>query len=215
MNGEELVKKVRLLVNESDDSSDVSLLSPDTRSLDDSIKELLPQAVAFVQRNKSSACRRVNTVSTSTVQLVEKDDSGGGRMLLPNDFVSLVHFKLPAWERPITALQPAASRLAMRQFNAHTRAGVSKPVAVEALDEGGRKVALLFPAPLITLIAPDSFVYEALFDFSKGLQCYDNEMLDAVLYECTALLYTLFERYDAANTFHSLALAACGRGAAT
>ncbi|MBQ5752198.1 MAG: hypothetical protein IIV89_05055, partial [Bacteroidaceae bacterium] len=77
------MKKVRLLVNESDDSSDVSLLSPDTRSLDDSIKELLPQAVAFVQRNKSSACRRVNTVSISTVQLVEKDDSGGGRMLLP------------------------------------------------------------------------------------------------------------------------------------
>ena len=215
MDGEQLVKKVRLLVNESDDSSDVSLLSVDTRSLDDTIKELLPQAVAFVQRNKSDACRRVNIVSASTVQLVEKDDSGGGRMLLPNDFVSLVHFKLPAWERPVTALQPAASRLAMRQFNAHTRAGVFNPVAIESFNEDGKRVALLFPAPFTTLIAPDSFVYEAVFDFSVGLQNYDPEMLDAVLYECTALLYTLYERYDAANTFHSLALAACGRGAAT
>lgn len=215
MNGEELVKKVRLFVNESDDSSDVSLLSVDTRSLDDTIKELLPQAVAFVQRNKSDACRRVNTVSSPLVKHIDNDTSGGGRMLLPDDFVSLVHLKLPAWERPVTVLQPAASRLAMRQFNAHTRAGVFNPVAIESFNEDGKRVALLFPAPFTTLIAPDSFVYEAVFDFSVGLQNYDPEMLDAVLYECTALLYTLFERYDAANTFHSLALAACGRGAAT
>ena len=42
---EELVKRVRVLVNEVGDDVSVSLLSDDARSFDKSIEALLPQAV--------------------------------------------------------------------------------------------------------------------------------------------------------------------------
>jgi hypothetical protein len=55
---EELIKKVRYLINETEDDSGVSLITDDIRSIDDTIMELLPQAVAIVQ--KQSCGRYVN-----------------------------------------------------------------------------------------------------------------------------------------------------------
>ena len=46
----ELMAKVRLLLNEDGDAS-VTLLSDDTRNIDDCIESLLPDAVLFVQMN--------------------------------------------------------------------------------------------------------------------------------------------------------------------
>ena len=45
-----LVEKVRVLLNEADGDSGVSLISDDTLLLDKHIKALLPEAVLFVQR---------------------------------------------------------------------------------------------------------------------------------------------------------------------
>ncbi len=63
----ELLRKVRIVINEAVDDNDVSLLSVDTRSLDDSILELLPRAVLFVQSNKGVNARaehdRLRTLS--------------------------------------------------------------------------------------------------------------------------------------------------------
>ena len=45
----DLVKKVRCLVNEAESDAEVSLITDDRRSLDDTVIALLPQAVALVQ----------------------------------------------------------------------------------------------------------------------------------------------------------------------
>jgi hypothetical protein len=54
------------------------------------------------------------------------------------------------------------------------------------------------------------FLYEAVFNPADGLYGADADMVTAIVYECAALLYTMFERYDAANSCHALAMAACG-----
>jgi hypothetical protein len=54
------------------------------------------------------------------------------------------------------------------------------------------------------------FVYEAQFDIAEGLNMCDSRMADAVSYVCVALLYNVFERYDAAKSFMSFAAALCG-----
>lgn len=209
MDCSELIKKVRLVINEATDDSDVSLLSVDSLQFDDTIRELLPRAVSFIQKNKGVG--RVNARNVSPVAInVTADVSGGGLLQLPGDFVSLVSLQLKGWQSPVHHLHAHDSREAMWQQNGYTRAGCCRPVCVESLREQGGRCALLFPLPEGEGAEPLLFVYEAAFNADDGLEGYDEGMVDAVVYMCASLLYTMFERYDAANAMLSFALAASG-----
>lgn len=211
MESNELLKKVRLVINEAADDSDVSLLSVDTRQLDDCIMELLPSAVSFIQKNKGAAAGRVNTRTLEPNDMeVKTDESGGGMLLLPYDFVGLVSLQLSGWQSPAHHLHAHDSREAAWQRNEYTRAGSCRPVCVEAFTPAGERCAMLFPLPDGDAVKPLHFVYEAAFNAAYGLNGYDDGMVDAVVYECASLLYRMFERYDAANAMLSQALAACG-----
>lgn len=207
----ELIRKVRLVINEAGNDDDVSLLSADTRSLDETIAGLLPRAVMFIQKNKGSGAGRVNTkAATPSALEITADGVGGGTLLLPGDFVALVSLQLAGWESPVSRLCAHNSRDAAWQRNGHTRAGCCRPVCIEAFTPDGKRCAQLFPLPTGDGAVPVHFVYEAAFDAGEGLSGYDGWMVDAVVYECASLLYTMFERYDAANSMLALALAACG-----
>lgn len=206
----ELLRKVRIVINEAVDDNDVSLLSVDTRSLDDSILELLPRAVLFVQSNKgvNAGCVNSRTVTPSALDITV-DEDGAGELSLPDDFVSLVSLQLVGWQSPACRMYAHNSRETLWQQNEYTRAGCCRPVCVEVLKPGGKRCAKLFPLPDGEGAVPKHFIYEAAFKAEDGLNGYDNGMVDAVVYKCASLLYTMFERYDAANAMLSLALAAC------
>lgn len=209
MSTDELVERVRVLINEAENEGNISLLSVDTRSLDDSIKELLPQAVAFVQENKGRGAGRVNVRSIAAEDVsLEYDARGGARLQLPDDFVALVALRLNGWERSVNLLLPENSREAQWQYNSNTRGGCCRPAAIREQAPDGSRQAFLVPCSCSNTPQLECFVYEALFDAAKGLLNNDSAMADAVAYECAALLYTVFERADAAHLFHSLALAA-------
>jgi hypothetical protein len=211
MESNELLKKVRLVINEAADDSDVSLLSVDTRQLDDCIMELLPSAVSFIQKNKGAAAGRVNTRTLDPDDVeVKSGESGGAVLLLPHDFVELVSLQLAGWQSPVHRLYAHDSREAAWQRNEYTRAGICRPVCVEAFTPAGERCAMLFPLPDGDSAKPLHFVYEAAFNAADGLDGYDDGMADAVVYECASLLYRMFERYDAANAMLSQALTACG-----
>ena len=204
-----IVKKVRCLVNEAESDADVTLLTSDLRHIDDNIKALLPQAVAMVQKLKTPECGPVNVKSFSPVPVAVTDNGdGGGSLLLPDGFVGLVAAQLDGWERPATVAFPGGSPEAVRQKSAYTRAGLCKPVCVLDVNSGGQRVLLFYP-----LVGSQgtlkSFVYEAALDLVEGGLACCASMADAVAYECAALLYNMFERYDAANSFFSLASALC------
>lgn len=211
MDCDELLKKVKIVINEAGDDSDVSLLSADTRRLDDSILELLPRAVSLIQKSKGVVAGRVNTKSPLTSSLdIKSNGEGGGVFVLPDDFVRLVSFQLEGWRSPVNQLYAHNSREAAWQHNEYTRAGVCRPVCFESLNKNGERCAVLYPLPKDEGAKPKYFIYEATFNPADGLNGYDDGMPDAVVYECASLLYAMFERYDAANAMLSQALAACG-----
>ena len=121
---------------------------------------------------------------------------------------TVAELQLDGWQRPCTRLYSAGSAVAASQNNPVTRAGVCRPVAVESVGNDGARVALLYPsqgdAPRFR-----HFVYEAEFNADEGLDGCSNQLADAVAYNCAALLYSVFERPDAANMFLSLAMALC------
>lgn len=204
----ELVKKVRRLVNEAESDADVSVVTADYRSLDDCIVALLPQAVSLVQKMKNSTTEAVNVkiLSPAVIGITDNGD-GTGSMPLPNDYVGPVVVQLEGWRRPARFVDISSSEAA-RQCNEYTRAGCCKPVCIESVNAVGERVLLLCPLPAAPAKVK-SFIYEACFAAGDVSLNSSTPMANAVAYECAALLYNMFERYDAANSFMSLAAALC------
>lgn len=210
MKESELVEKVRQTINEADDDSAVTLLTPDRRSFDDNIKRLLPRAVAFVQKNKQAMARvNVKAATPSAVPVVGSGD-GAGYIVLPADFVSPVSLSVAGWKQPCTKFYSPRSHKALLQRGKDTRAGFFRPVCVEDVMPDGVRCVRLYPLPQGSAAVVENFVYEATYNAADGLGICDAAMADAVVYECAALLYTMFERFDTANMYHSLALSLCG-----
>lgn len=203
-----LIKKVRCIINETEEDYEISVISDKVRSFDDIIKELLSQAVALVQQNKGAKGGFVNVkILTSTTGLILDNGDGTGYITLPDDFVELLYCKLNVWKRPCTIIYSSSSPQAARQYNKATRAGILKPVCVEGVNTAGNKSVELFPAPAGAKV--EKFLYEAMFNVNDGLNRCDKNMIDAVVYACASLVYNMFERYDAANSFMSYAMALC------
>lgn len=204
----ELVRRVRVVINETADDEEVSLLSPDTRSLDKTILEMLPQAVAFIQHNKGNGAVHVNLRSAKNLSISHA--FGGGIMVLPEDLEVLVSMKLEKWNSPVHTIHAIDSREAAWQQNEFTAAGYCRPVCVESFTPGGVRCALLYPFASDDSSTPEHFIYEGRFNASEGLESRGDSIVDAVVYMCASLVYTMFERHDSANSMLALALAACG-----
>lgn len=206
----DIVSKVRRLLNEAESDEQLTLLSEDTRSMDDHIVALLPQAVALTQRNKGSGAGCVNARHVDPdLACLSAGSDGCAVIALPRDFYAVVSVQLNGWRQPCTELVQPGSTVAIAQSNEHTRTGTCRPVAVECMAADGSRVAKLYPLPGSGVPRLDHFVYEAEFNAADGLDGCSRQLADAVAYNCAALLYNVFERPDAANMFLSLASALC------
>lgn len=204
---ESLVKKVRRLVNEAESDADVSLMTDCNRSLDDIVRELLPQAVALVQNNSAGGYVNVKALPQADRKLVSSSD-GCPSVALPSDFARLVSLQLNSWKRPCLQISSSDSSDAVNVLNGSSFAGVFRPLCVEGVTEQGKRVVKVFPSKSTDV--PMHFVYEAQYNAGEGLVQCDENMADAVAYACTALLYNVFEKHDAAKSFMSYAMALCG-----
>ena len=204
---QELINKVRYLINETDADAGISLITDDMRSIDDTIIKLLPQAVAIVQKQSNGKHVNVKNILPSNIAINELPD-GTYAIALPTDFAALVLIKLKSWKTPCFEVSLPGSPEARYKFGGNASAVSLRPVCVEDFTSGGERVLKLFPANSSDRVS--HFVYEAQFNAVYGLDTCDKRMADAVSYVCAALLYNVFERYDAAKTFMSFATALCG-----
>ena len=94
---DELRLKVRQIINEMHDDSAVTLLSDDTRSIDEHIAALLPDAVLWIQRNKGWGS--LNPKDATDAEVKDNGD-GTGEITLPEDFVKLIALRMEGWQRP-------------------------------------------------------------------------------------------------------------------
>lgn len=202
----QLHDKVRALLNEAVNDATVTLLTDDTRSIDNHIKTLLPDAVLFVQRNKGMGMLNPKAVVNVAV---ESNADGVCRILLPDDFVALVSLQLNGWLRPCTVLFPADSAVAHAQFNKYTRSGSCKPVCVETISETGERTISCYSLPPDVQPSVQHFIYEAAYNVNDGLSGDDEALHNAVAYQCAGLVYTVFELHENASVLFGVASAYC------
>ena len=202
-----LIKKVRYLINETEDDSGVTLITDDTRSIDDTILELMPQAVAIAQKNSHGKYVNVKSLTDKNVSAIIASD-GFKSVVLPSDFVALVSVKLGSWKVACAKVSSPSSLAVLYRLNNNLSSYSLMPVCVEDVTESGTKALKLFPSSSSDALV--HFVYEAQFNATEGLGMCEDCMADAVSYVCAALLYNVFERYEAAKSFMSFAMALCG-----
>lgn len=204
----ELHERVRQLINEVDDDSAVTLLTDDTRSIDEHIDALMHDAVLFIQKNKRYGYVNPKSINADEITIVDNGD-GTGSFELPEDFVSLVSLELEGWLRPCTKLYPAASVEAQAQFNPNMRAGCCKPVCVEGVSLSGKRRLCYYSLPPDSVPIVKTFVYEAKYKSEEGLSGTDVALHKGVAYQCAALLYGMFEKGDNAAYFSRIAASLC------
>lgn len=200
-----LVDKVRTLLNEVRGEEGLTLITDDTLLLDRYITELLPEAVLFVQMNRTrGVLNGKNFVGCS----VSVTDDGKGFIALPEDYVRLVSLKLDVWKKPCFVAAEADSPADTAQYNKYMQAGKYSPVCIEVPSAEGIQLNVY---PVTTEPAPevDYLIYEAKYDSSKGLATKNDFLFQAVAYQCAGLVCNVFEKYDAANSFLGLAAALC------
>lgn len=202
-----LIKKVRYLINETEDDAGVTLITDDTRSIDDTILELMPQAVAIVQKNSNGRYVNAKSLTGNNASVIVASD-GFKSLVLPSDFVALVSVKLDSWKVACVEVSSPSLQTVLYRLNNNISSIYLRPVCVEDVTENGTKTLKLFPSCNSDSLA--HFVYEAQFNPADGLAMCEDCMADAVSYVCTALLYNVFERYEAAKSFMSFAMALCG-----
>lgn len=205
---EQLKNRVRQLLNETGDDSDVTLLTEDTRSLDTHIDSLLPEAVLYVQMNKG-----LGSINPKQLIVVDSDicDNGdcSGSFVLPDDFVRIVVIDMNGWQRACTVLYPEDSPVGMMQMNPYSRAGYCKPICVERHSDDGRRLLCYYSLPSGVKPKVKRFVYEAAYDAANGLSGIEEFLHNAVIYRCAALLYNVFGRFDYANALSAMAASYC------
>lgn len=203
---DELRLKVRQIINEMYDDSAVTLLSDDTRSIDEHIAALLPDAVLWIQRNKGWGS--LNPKNAIEAKIKDNGD-GTGEIVLPEDFVKLISLKMEGWQRPCLQMFPSESAVAAAQHNHYTRAGHCRPVCVESYNGDGRVVLSYYSLPKESEPQITELLYEARYNPDEGLSGCDIALHKAVAYQCAAMLFNVFERRDCANSLMAIASAYC------
>ena len=200
-----LVDKVRTLLNEVRGEGGVSLITDDTLLIDKYIGELLPEAVLFVQMNRTRGV--VNGKNFAGCKVALSSD-GKGVIALPEDYVRLVSLKLNFWRKPCFAASDVGSFDENAQQNKYLQAGRFSPVCVEVPSDEGMQLDV-YPVGEGSVPEVEYLIYEARYDADKGIATKNAFLVQAVAYQCAGLVCNVFEKYDAANAFFSLAGALC------
>lgn len=200
---EDIVSKVRSIMNEIGEDANTSLLEEDTIKIDEYIKSCIPEAVSLVVQNSPNRC--VNPKSSSALAIGNSD--GTGYIELPSDYIALVAFKMIGWKRIVSKTHGADSEVYKAQNNPATRAGKCKPVCVETYDYTGKHIMEYYSVGSTDEHTVEMFVYESKFDESVGLNIeIGNPLFGAVCYMCASLVYSIFENQPTAKEMQTIAI---------
>ena len=135
----DLLAEVRLTLDENQKESAYLESGTDNMELDEIIRAKLPDAVKAIH----SACP-AGMLEPLPMDIPEaaqyKGTDGSGYVVLPPDFLRLVHFKLVSWNRGCSVAHEEGSRTALMQRNPFTRGTPLKPVCVFSHDLNGNRV---------------------------------------------------------------------------
>lgn len=204
MTEQEIINKVRNIMNEAGEEAKLSLLSEDTVKLDEYIKSSIPDAVDIIIANSPVRC--VNKKSNTSARLVNSGD-GTGYLILPDDYVSLIAFKITGWKRIVAMAYPIESEEYKVQCNEYTRSGLHKPTCFLSYNSAGDRILEFYASGTLASSKVDTFVYEGKYDSTNGLGLSPNDPLSsAVCYMCASLVYSIFENEKTAKEMQTISL---------
>ena len=142
---DELVKEVRVTLDENQVESEYLQSSTENMELNEIIRSKMPDAVRGIVEMCPVSLLNADALTLADDDLTTNKD-GSGYVVLPNDFLRLVSFKLASWNRAVTSVADEGSPTGLMQRNAFTRGTPMKPVCVLSHKADGRRVLEYFTA---------------------------------------------------------------------
>lgn len=155
---EELVKEVRITLDENASQSAYLKENRDNLELDEIIISKLPEAA----RDVTESCP-IESLDPVEMDVSVTSTEGGGIITLPDDFLRFVSLRMSGWNRSVTSLAAEGSDIDMMQRNPYTRGTSTKPVCVFTHTESGKKAIEYFGSSS----SVDKALYMPLPDIEK------------------------------------------------
>lgn len=204
MTEDEIVKKVRSIMNDLGEDESLTLLGEDTVKLEEYIRSAIPDAVLLVQQNSS-----VGSVNAKTETVTATADAATGFLSVgvPTDYVRMIALRMSSWDKAVSETYAYGSEQYRRQSNAVTRSGASNPVVIEGYGSDGKRVLEMYD-PKKGSGTVTTFVYEASYKSSEGLSGLSSgdALAAAVCYMTASLVYRYFENTSTAEELAKVSL---------
>ena len=142
---EELVEAVRITLDENQVESEYLATGTDNMELDEMIRAKLVYAVRSILEMCHVGMMEAEEMDLPDTAQLPTDD-GSGSILLPEDFLRLVSFKLQSWNRAVTTVADEGSPTDLIQRNPFTRGTPLKPICVFAHNAEGQRTMEYFTA---------------------------------------------------------------------
>lgn len=200
----EIVSKVKAIMNEIGEDTNSSLLDEDTIKIDEYIKSCIGDALSLIILN--SGIKSINP-KKDTGTKANKNDDGSGYIILPDDFVKLLAFKMNGWKRAVSVAYPLDSEEAKRQANIYTRGGENKPICLLSYSPEGEKILEYYSLGSEADHTISLFVYEAAYDSESGINVSSSDpIFYALCYMAASLVYSIFENPNTAKEMQTIAI---------
>lgn len=198
---EAIISKVKAIMNEIGEETNASLLDEDTIRIDEYIESCIGDALALLMLNSTRPVNPKNCTESATVK-----EDGSGYVVLPDDFVKLIAFRMEGWKRTVSEAYPLGSEKAKHQSNVYSRGTKSKPACVLSYSPEGKKILEYYSIGKGEQSTISVFVYEASFDGSEvNMESYSPEF-HALCYMTSSLVYSIFENPSTAKEMQTIAI---------
>lgn len=201
---ERIVRDVRVAMDQN--AGDVQLIAgedEDTLSLDEIIRS---KAVEAVRRVESSAPVQFLEEGHQFGDSVSIDADGSGRVLLPNDFMRLIAFRMSDWERTAYgAITPAHPQYAQQSSRFKGLRGTpQKPVCAIVNQPEGKMLEFYSCDSNEAYVEYATYIPYPTIDDSDGIDI-SERCYEAVIYTAASLVLTAYGEADKAQLLASLA----------
>lgn len=196
-----IVSDVRIAINENISSSEALDIDIDNLELEEIIKQKILEAIQLVNETAPSYLIKGKKIGATPI----KNQDGSGYIILPDDFMRLIMFKMDGWKRPVTYAMQDSSPDYILQKNKYVRGGIDKPKCAITTGINGEKILEYYSLPgsvSTHIITHDFYVpYPGVTDNQTEIS---PNLYRAVIYVTASLTMTALEKTEYANYFMEL-----------
>ncbi len=190
MTRKELINIVKTKVDElSPVNAEIQLINPNgDKPIDSFVDNLLDECAKEVLQKAPAS--RLDGVSGNVEVHANKD--GSGYVVLPDNFIRLLEFKMAGWKRAVVSVAEPGSEIALKQSNRFLRGGPCKPVCVFSHRSEGRVMEYYSVQKKHEI---DRFIYVKLIkaeELSLGLQ-------DVLTWWCASRIFEIVGKLEEAK----------------